>query len=473
MKTIYDPTNRWVSAAPLVLASSNKKPVAVDDALTVLVDSGPVTVNVLANDFDPEGASLTLVSASAALGTAVAEADNTITYTPFPGVSGFDTVVYEIADDLGQRDTGQINVTINEQSLSVDVQGDNTLLVSAETGALQLTVTTPANFAGTYPVNTNDLLNGPVNLVVPDLSGTPTVGNQLSAIPGLWIHDPDAAPLLQNWQWLRAGAEILGATGQTYVMTLEDVGQGVSVRETFSDGYGQRFATSAVVSQFFTPASDSALGGWWDAADAATLSATGGLVASWASKAGGAALIQTLSNQQPSTGTRSLNGQNVLDFNGARFLQAGTTLPASGNVAFHMVVSIDVINNAFEALLAVDAANDFQIDSNNGAQFDGRLNVTGIGSSVTLSGGPYSGAVILSVVFDHTGTGTAQVFVANTLRATMAYTTPLDQFVDLLLMTNRSKNAWVDGAVAEVVVTGDVTNRAAYHSYLATKWGLS
>jgi len=473
MKTIYDPTNRWVSAAPLVLSSSNKTPIAVDDALNLVVDSGPVTVNVLGNDFDPEGASLTLVSASAALGTAVAESDNTITYTPFPGIAGFDTIVYEIADDLDQRDTGQVNVTISEQSLSVDVQANNTLLVTVETGALDLTVTTPVNFAGTYAINTSDLQGGPINLVSPELSGSPSAGAQLTATSGLWVHDPSAAPLIQSWQWLQAGTEIAGATGPNYTMTAADVGQGISVREISSDGLGQRIATSAAVSQFFTPASDGALNGWWDAADASTLTATGGLVSAWADKSGGAALSQPVSTQQPSTGVRSLNGLNVIDFNGARFLQRGTSLPTSGDVAFHMVFSVDAIINAYQAVLAVDGTNDFQIDANNASQFDGRLNTTGIGSSANLTGGPFTGAVILSIIFDRTGTGTAEVFVANVSRATMTYSAPLDQFVDLLLMTNRSKNAWVDGAVAELVVTGDITNRAAYHTYLATKWGLS
>ena len=111
MQTIFDLTNRWIGASHLVLSSSNKHPVAVDDALTVSKDSGPVSVAVLTNDFDPEGQPLTLVTANAALGTAVAEADNTVTYTPPPGVSGFDTVVYEIADDQNQVRTAQINVT--------------------------------------------------------------------------------------------------------------------------------------------------------------------------------------------------------------------------------------------------------------------------------------------------------------------------------------------------------------------------
>ena len=77
------------------------------------------------------------------------------------------------------------------------------------------------------------------------------------------------------------------------------------------------------------------------------------------------------------------------------------------------------------------------------------------------------------MIFDRTGSGQAEVFIGNVSRGVTAYTAPLDQFVDLILMSNRSKNAWVNGAVAEVVVTGDITNRADHHAYLAAKWGVS
>ena len=473
MKTIYDPKNRWLSAPPLVLSSTNKAPVAFDDTLNLLMDSGSVTVNVLANDFDPEGATLTLISANAALGTAIAEPDNTVTYTPPTGISGFDTVVYEIADDLDQQTTGQINITITEPQLSIDIIPGNTLVVNAETGSVQITVTAPANFAGTYAADTADLLGGPVNLAAPGIQGTAEVGSVLTAEAGLWINETGAGQATSSWQWLRGGAEIAGATSSSYTMTVADQGQGVSVRETLTDGFGQRFADSNPVSVFFTPASDTALLGWWDAADAGTIAETGGLVSSWADKSGGAGMVQSAGSQQPGTGTRTLNGLNVLDFAGNDFLQAGETLPVSGDVAFHMVVEVDTTANAFEAILAADATNDFQLDAENASQFNGRLNLAGVGSSVNLAGGPFAGAFLVSVIFDRTGSGQAEVFIGNVSRGVTAYTAPLDQFVDLILMSNRSKNAWVNGAVAEVVVTGDITNRADHHAYLAAKWGVS
>ena len=192
-----------------------------------------------------------------------------------------------------------------------------------------------------------------------------------------------------------------------------------------------------------------------------------------ADKAGSADLVQASGSQQPVTGTRVLNGRNVLEFDGGDYLASTLTLPTSGDVAFHMVLEIDSISNAYQAILSVDAANDFQIDADNTSQFDGRLNATGIGTTTALSGGPFAGALILlSAVFDRTGAGEFEILIGGVSRCTMTYTTPLNASVALNLMTNRSRNTWVDGAVGEVVVTGDVDNRAAYHGYLAGKWGL-
>lgn len=472
MKTIFDPVNRWLSAAPLTLAAGNKRPVALDDTLDVLKDSAAVTVDVLANDFDPEGAPLTLVSASAALGTAVAEADDTVTYTPPPGISGFDTIVYEIADELDQRQTGQVNVTIREPELTIDVAPDNTLVVNAETGLIDITVTQPAEFAGTYQADTNDLTGGPINLVLPVVTGEVTDGETLSAADGLWIYDTGAGIPTQSWQWLRNGIDISGATAASYIAQAADEGQEISARETLSDAYGQRNATSATIGGAFTPANDPSVIGWWDATDAGTITDSAGLVSTWADKTVGTTLAYAPGSGQPVTNSRTLNGLNVLDFDGSSLLEGAISLPASGDVAFHMALVIDSTSNAFEALLAVEATNDFQIDANNAAQFDGRLNAAGIGSATTLSGGPFLGGLILSAVFDRTGTGQAEVFITNVSRASMGYSAAIDSAVALHLMTNRSKNAWVNGAVAELIVTGDVGNRVDHHQYLAAKWGL-
>jgi len=475
MKDILDLADTWMGSPPGGFSSiNNKAPVAFDDSLTIVKDSGATSVTVLANDFDPEGEPISLVSASAALGTAVAETDDTVTYTPPPGLTGFDTVVYEVADDQGLTRQAQINVTIIEPQLSIDMSPENTLVVTAETGQVEITVTAPSAFAGTWMVDTGDLLGGPINLVPPAITGLVSEGEVLTAEGGLWIYDTGSGLPVQGWQWRRGGAVIPGATGMTYTVTAADVGgSGLTVGQTLTDGFGQREALSGVVGAGFQPGDDTSLIGWWDADDDTTITESGGAVSSWANKAGGDPLLQTLGARQPETGTRALNGRNVLDFDGDDLLEMALTLPGSGDVAFHFVLEIDSASSEYAAIFGVDGAQDFQIDANNPSQFDGRLNPGLIGSGTPLSGGPFSGPLIISAVFDRTGSGEAEIYISNALRGTMTYGASISSAVTFLVMTNRSKNAWVSGSVGEIIVTGDVGNRADHHGYLSTKWGLS
>ncbi len=474
MRDILDPQDRWLGAPVGFVSSSNKAPVAIDDTLAVAMDSGPVTIDVLANDFDPEGAPLSLVYASAGLGTAVAEPNNTVTYTPPAGISGFDTIVYEVADDLDQRQIAQVNVTITGQALSLTTLQDNTMEIDAAAAPLDLTITEPAQWAGTYNLDIADLTGGPLNIAPPTVAGDVTAGQVLTASGGLWINDTSEVPLTQTWQWRSNGADISGATQSTYTVQSGDVGQVISVAEAQSDAAGQREATAqAASSQTFGPALDAGLLGWWDASDLGTISEQSGGVANWTDKAGAGALIQDSAALRPLTGTRQLNGLNVIDFDGSHYLADATrVLPGSGDVAFHMALAIDSTSNAFEALLALEATNDFQLDANNNTQFDGRLNSAGIGTSVNLTGGPFSGGLIFTLVFDRTGSATAEVFVADASRGTTDYSVPLDANTTLLLMANRALNARANGAVAELILTSTLNNRADYHAYLAAKWGL-
>lgn len=473
MRFLLDPDRKWIGipGQSRKFFSPAKRPVAIDDAVTLPATSGTVTIAVLDNDIAPQGRTLSLTQAYAALGTASALPDGRVSYTP-PGIEGFDTIVYEITDDLGATDSGQVDVTLRAPELSVDAVPGNRLEVAAETGPIDLTVDAPASLAGAYGFDTADLSGGPVVLSPPGIDGVVAAGETLTAVPALWAATPGGAVVTR--QWRLAGADIAGASAATYVVQPGDVGPGLDLVETLSDAGGSRSAISATVGLAFTPAADAAVIGWWDADEASTITANAGAVQVWSDKSGGpASLGHGTAFRQPQTGTRLLAGRNVVDFDGTRFLEGNLDLPASGDVAFHMAVIVDAIDNAYEAVLAVDAINDFQIDANDATSFAGRLNIAGSGSPLSLTGGPYSGAFILSAVFDRTGTGQAEVFVSDVSRGQTAYVQPLDASVALTVMTNRSKNAWIDGAVAELIVTGDVTNRADHHAYLAAKWGLT
>jgi len=103
---------------------------------------------------------------------------------------------------------------------------------------------------------------GPKNTVAPTISGTPQVGQTLTATPGTWTGSPASF----TYQWQRcdpAGAncaDIPAATGPTYVLTDSDVGSTIRVVVSAQNALGTATATSAptvVVSALGAPTNTS------------------------------------------------------------------------------------------------------------------------------------------------------------------------------------------------------------------------
>jgi Ca-activated chloride channel family protein len=101
------------ASTPQAFINVQGPPVAVDDSASTLEDA-PVTIGVLANDTDPNGDTLTVVSASSpAQGTAVINGDGTITYTPDPSIfDATDTFTYTISDGHGLTDNATVTVDV-------------------------------------------------------------------------------------------------------------------------------------------------------------------------------------------------------------------------------------------------------------------------------------------------------------------------------------------------------------------------
>uniref|UniRef100_UPI0014216010 Ig-like domain-containing protein n=1 Tax=Thalassoroseus pseudoceratinae TaxID=2713176 RepID=UPI0014216010 len=88
----------------------NDAPIAVDDDATTDEDT-PVVINVLANDSDVEGDTLTVSAVTPGTnGTVTINPDGTLTYTPAANFAGSDTFTYTINDGNGGSDTATVNV---------------------------------------------------------------------------------------------------------------------------------------------------------------------------------------------------------------------------------------------------------------------------------------------------------------------------------------------------------------------------
>ncbi|MCE5276587.1 MAG: tandem-95 repeat protein [Planctomycetaceae bacterium] len=107
-------------------AATSQSPVAVNDAVSTEAGK-PATVNVLANDSDPDGDALSVVSfTQGAKGSVSAGTNGTLIYTPAAGFVGDDAFNYTISDGKGATASGSVAVTVT----AAPTAGDGAFLVS-------------------------------------------------------------------------------------------------------------------------------------------------------------------------------------------------------------------------------------------------------------------------------------------------------------------------------------------------------
>ena len=98
---------------------------SLDDALTD--EDTPVVIDVLANDTDPDGDPLTILSAASTDGIATTDG-STITYTPDPDTNGTHALVYTVGDTTGLTDSAAVVVTVNPLPDAPVANGDVAIL---------------------------------------------------------------------------------------------------------------------------------------------------------------------------------------------------------------------------------------------------------------------------------------------------------------------------------------------------------
>ncbi len=162
----------------------NDAPIAQDDQLICPEDESLTSINLVANDVDPDGDALTIVDVQSSNGADITfNEDGTINYKPAPNYVGTDTLTYTVEDGAGGVSTATITVevtpvndapvaqdfaltttqdesinSIDVLSSASDVDGDTISMVSGESssgGVVQINAdgtmsyTPPAGFVGT------------------------------------------------------------------------------------------------------------------------------------------------------------------------------------------------------------------------------------------------------------------------------------------------------------------------------------
>ena len=206
---------------------------------------------------------------------------------------------------------------------------------------------------------------------------------------------------------------------------------------------------------------------WFDASDTSTITESGGAVSQWDDKSGnGNDVTQGTAANQPTTGSRTLNSLNVLDFDTTDYMSNATVTASQPITVFHVAESDADLVAATSYLF--DSTNNLDRISNrahSGSRY--RLNA---GTDVNVNGRTNS-AQLLRIVFNGAST---TVHIDGVLVVTGS---PGAGGLDGFTLGARFDSIYPwDGSVAEMIfVDGTLTagEIADTETYLANKWGIT
>ena len=168
--TVYndgvDGGNSFISSEAITV-SANEAPTAVNDIGSIDEDAlSPVLIDVLANDSDQEGQTLTVTQVTGDDNGTAMIVGNQISYIANADFSGIETLTYTLSDSVGATNIAEVSITvnaINDAPVALDTQTatiseDSLLTVSpnasdVDLDILTLTVDNVSNGTATVDVN--------------------------------------------------------------------------------------------------------------------------------------------------------------------------------------------------------------------------------------------------------------------------------------------------------------------------------
>ena len=136
-------------------------------------DAAPILINVLANDSDEDGDSLTISAASADIGSA-SVVGNQIQYTPAANTNGLATVTYTVSDNNGGTNTATVAITITAVN-DAPVTNNDTATMAEDAAPILINV-----LANDSDVDGDSLA---ISAVSADIGSVSVVGNQIQYTP--------------------------------------------------------------------------------------------------------------------------------------------------------------------------------------------------------------------------------------------------------------------------------------------------
>ena len=225
---------------------------------------------------------------------------------------------------------------------------------------------------------------------------------------------------------------------------------------------------------------------WLDAADAATITASGSALSQWNDKSGNARHLNTVGGSGSiSTGTRTLNSKNVLDFPGTANLSRTSFSTTENNGWAYLVTASDA--TSFSNAGAARFAN-FGVTGTNNRLFGGvgdfstypianrvsaRLGATS-GSDIQATANITTSPIILN--FGRSFQSDGVLYIDGTLQGSATPTQNTADHSAQTLTIAGDANGYLDGLIGEVILLKSLpsTNtRQRIEGYLAHKWGLT
>jgi hypothetical protein len=189
---LRDSTNAWSTAARVtvtVVAAPNTPPVARADSVSTTAPDA-VTFNLLANDTDANGDTLTVTANSSPANGTVTRSGGMATYTPAAGFSGTNSFNYRVSDGKGGTASATVTITVAPKPNTPPVAGaDSASTTSPDAVTLNLVANDSdvdgdslSITANTAPANGSVTISGGSATYTPvaGFSGTDAFGYTLS-----------------------------------------------------------------------------------------------------------------------------------------------------------------------------------------------------------------------------------------------------------------------------------------------------
>ena len=189
------------------------------------------------------------------------DATFTITATPAPETAlTINVSITETGSVISGTPPSTVTINANQTTLTVATNDDNTdeedgVITAALQSGTGYTAGTPSS--ANVTVNDNDIAPNAPATGTPTITGTPQVGQTLTADISNIRDANGLTNVSYTYQWIRlvgsVETEIIGATGVTYEITITDTDRQLKVRVNFTDDLGYPEELESIWTAVITP----------------------------------------------------------------------------------------------------------------------------------------------------------------------------------------------------------------------------